>query len=200
VADYHTYFVGSEESGFSVWAHNADYPTQQHSGEPSTEESGLRINPRHPVDGEPTFVVRDGRGREVPVYGQAERGSSTTPGHYELMELIVRQHAETGEFEYFALQKGWRFATGSGERTIPDVIGVRRNGRVSGWEIESSSDNPYLLQTRLQGGMAALPERNQGDFTVVRPLGIKKHPNAIRDMISRGQDPANPPVVEMDWR
>jgi hypothetical protein len=29
VAVYHTYFVGCEEWGFSVWAHNADYPTQQ---------------------------------------------------------------------------------------------------------------------------------------------------------------------------
>jgi hypothetical protein len=28
VADYHTYFVGKEEWGFSVWAHNADYVIQ----------------------------------------------------------------------------------------------------------------------------------------------------------------------------
>jgi hypothetical protein len=32
VADYHTYFVGSPEWGFSVWAHNADYPKNSGAG------------------------------------------------------------------------------------------------------------------------------------------------------------------------
>ena len=27
IEEYHTYFVGSAEWGFSVWAHNADYGT-----------------------------------------------------------------------------------------------------------------------------------------------------------------------------
>jgi hypothetical protein len=116
------------------------------------------------------------------------------------MQSIVQQQAATGEYKYFTLQRSWRFATGMGERSIPDVIGVRRDGSVSAWEIESSSDNPYLLQVRLMQGMAALPQEFQGTPTVVRPVGINKNPNAIRDMIRRGQDPSTPPVVEMDWR
>jgi hypothetical protein len=32
VADYHTYFVGSREWGFSVWAHNADCFVIEHRG------------------------------------------------------------------------------------------------------------------------------------------------------------------------
>ena len=29
IADYHTYFVGSRDWGFSVWAHNAGYDLKQ---------------------------------------------------------------------------------------------------------------------------------------------------------------------------
>jgi prophage maintenance system killer protein len=32
VADHHTYFVGTEEWGFSIWAHNANYPTPESGG------------------------------------------------------------------------------------------------------------------------------------------------------------------------
>lgn len=32
ISDYHTYFVGSREWGFSVWAHNANYEVVHHGG------------------------------------------------------------------------------------------------------------------------------------------------------------------------
>ena len=49
VADYHTYFVGSIEWGFSVWAHNAYDPTSTRSIQKQLEGTGqlaaLRRNP-----------------------------------------------------------------------------------------------------------------------------------------------------------
>jgi len=42
VADYHTYFVGCEEWGFSVWAHNADYETRLQNAAREKAEALLR--------------------------------------------------------------------------------------------------------------------------------------------------------------
>jgi hypothetical protein len=47
IEDYHTYFVSADESGFSVWAHNADY-TAQSRRHVSTHGHAAH-NPRQPA-------------------------------------------------------------------------------------------------------------------------------------------------------
>jgi len=39
VANYHTYFVGCDEWGFSVWAHNAEYASNRAKGDALEREA-----------------------------------------------------------------------------------------------------------------------------------------------------------------
>jgi hypothetical protein len=52
---------------------------------------------------------------------------------------------------------------------IPDVIGVRRNGTVDAWEVQSKTDNPQELQRRLVAGRNSLPPERQGTIQVIQP-------------------------------
>jgi len=54
VAEHHTYFVGSEAWGFSVWAHNADYAILPH---PSGTGSALAVRQ---ADGTFVWVTNEG--------------------------------------------------------------------------------------------------------------------------------------------
>jgi hypothetical protein len=110
-------------------------------------------------------------GRTVTVWGQAEAASSTTPGHAEAMNNLVNRLAATGEYEYITLQRSWRTATGRAgdSRSIPDVIGVRRNGTVDAWEVRSATDDPIVLRDRLRSGMDCLPPERRGTIEVLPP-------------------------------
>jgi RHS repeat-associated protein len=169
-------------------------------GTPPNGKSGLGINPRRPEDAKPTFSVKDSWGRDIPVYGQGERMSSTTPGHSELMKKIVEMYGKSGEYEYFTLQRTVGFSTGQGSgRKIPDVIGVRRDGKVDVWEVESRTDNPFIADAQIKRLLETLPEKHRGTAKVLRPRGLEKDSSAINDMRRRGQDHTKPPVEEMDW-
>jgi hypothetical protein len=52
VADYHTYFVGGEDWGFSVWAHNADYATaaEEAAALRARSKLGARVTEAIPPD------------------------------------------------------------------------------------------------------------------------------------------------------
>jgi ferric iron reductase protein FhuF len=50
---------------------------------------------------------------------------------------------------------------------IPDVIGVRHDGRVDAFEVQSKSDEKEDLEKRLEEGMETLPEERRGDFAVI---------------------------------
>ena len=59
-------------------------------------------------------------------------------------------------------------------RNLPDVIGIRTNGKIDAWEVESSTDNALELYDRLQQQMNTLPEQQRGTIKVLRPQGIVK--------------------------
>jgi hypothetical protein len=116
-------------------------------------------------------TVTAANGRTVTVWGQAEAASSTTPGHAEAMNNLVNRLAASGEYEYVTIQRSWRTATGrvGDSRSIPDVIGVRRNGVVDAWEVASRTDDPAQLLQRLQQGRQSLPVERRGTVQVLPP-------------------------------
>jgi hypothetical protein len=62
VSDFHTYFVGCEEWGFSVWAHNTCYEVKMHNGKLTLFEKGatepVEWNPSSGRTGPRTFDNR----------------------------------------------------------------------------------------------------------------------------------------------
>lgn len=117
--------------------------------------------------------MTDIHGREVKVYGQAERSSSTTPGHAEAMRQIIAEALQRTDRRYahFTLQRSWRTSTGrvATSNSRPDVIGVRADGKVDAWEVASQNDKENLLGARLREGLMSLPKANRGETDVVRP-------------------------------
>ena len=116
-------------------------------------------------------MVKAPSGSTLTVWGQAEHATSTTPGHAEAMNNLVQRLAATGEYELVTLQRSWRTATGrvGTSGSIPDVIGVRRNGVVDAWEVASRTDDPAQLLQRLQQGRQSLPAERRGTIQVLPP-------------------------------
>jgi len=134
---------------------------------PPPPRSGLSVVPRR---GMASRTVRDAQGRQVTIYGQSG-SASTTPGHNRAIENQANRMAQSGTYEYVLMQRSWRTATGrvSPSRAIPDVIGVRRDGRVDAFEVMSRTDTAADLNARLQSGMSSLPAARRGSFSVIDP-------------------------------
>lgn len=129
--------------------------------------SGLSVIERKAM---PKRTVKDNRGNDVVIWGQTS-SASTTPGHDKTMEAKARDMARSGEYEYITLQRAWRTATGrvGKSRKIPDIIGVRRDGRVDAFEVESKTDKRNDLRQRLRNGMNSLPAKHRGQFDTIEP-------------------------------
>ncbi len=140
----------------------------QVANSPAPQTSGLNVVPR---PGMTSRTVTAPNGRTLTVWGQAEAASSTTPGHAEAMNNLATQLAATGEYEYVTIQRSWRTATGrvGNSRSIPDVVGVRRNGVVDAWEVQSATDVEAVLRQRLRNGMNTLPPARRGQINVIPP-------------------------------
>jgi len=130
-------------------------------------QSGLSVIDR---PGMAVELIKDAEGNSVPVYGQSA-SSSTTPGHGSTILAVARALAASGEYEYVVMQRSWRTATGrvGTSRSIPDVIGVRRDGTVNAWEVMSAADKEASLFNRLLSGRDTLPASNQGAIQVIPP-------------------------------
>ncbi|MEO2088560.1 MAG: Hint domain-containing protein, partial [Gemmataceae bacterium] len=108
VADWHTYFVGCDEWGFSVWAHNADCAVLVQNGEKFTLKSA--------VDGR---VLKEGGEVEV-------RAFARTNGH----DINLEQVAGTLERETSHNILGSRITGGIPESHTPHhLIGVKEAGQ-----------------------------------------------------------------------
>ncbi len=85
------------------------------------------------------------------------------------MEAVAHEMADSGSYEYITIQRSWRTATGrlSENRRIPDIIGVRRDGKVDAFEVRSKSDNSDALETRLKEGLNSLPPKHRGRTGVI---------------------------------
>ena len=115
-------------------------------------------------------VVNDRHGRAVTIYGQ-NKSASRTPGHDELIEAEALRMAETGEYEYITMQRAWRTATGRQvkSRRIPDIIGVRRNGKIDAVEVKSATDEYKVLKRRLDEVMKTIPDERRGGHKILEP-------------------------------
>lgn len=131
------------------------------------QRSGLSVVPR---PGMSARTVEDMNGNPVKIWGQS-RSPSKTPGHDATMERHARKMARSGEYEYITIQRSWRTATGrvSKSRKIPDIIGVRRDGKVDAVEVRSKTDSERVLQRRLDDSMETLPPERQGETLVINP-------------------------------
>ena len=137
--------------------------------------SGLTIRLRNM----PAELITDpSTGRGVGVFGQAMRSSSTTAGHGEAMiRYLLTQDSD--KYEYVAFQRSLRtladagsgkslFAKGEG-RAIPDVIGVRRDGKIDLFEITSQTQNNDQQLEKLKAMRATLPQDRRGQIRAWRP-------------------------------
>ena len=134
---------------------------------PEPSQETLSVVPRKGMD---QRVVQDRNGQAVTLYGQ-NKSASRTAGHDELIEAEALRMAESGEYEYITMQRSWRTATGREVRSrrIPDIIGVRRNGKIDAVEIKSASDQPDALMQRLNEVMNALPDGRRGKPKILDP-------------------------------
>jgi hypothetical protein len=81
VSEYHTYFVGSEEWGFSIWAHNAEYVIVDYPGRP-----GVSALADRQADGTFRYVTQNGTSDILPLTEAQARSIATHPSN-SLVEL-----------------------------------------------------------------------------------------------------------------
>lgn len=129
--------------------------------------SGLSIVNR---PGMTARTVKDKNGTSVTIWGQS-RSPSRTRGHDATMKAEAERMARSGDYEYVTIQRSWRTATGrvGKSRKIPDVIGVRRDGKVDAVEVRSKTDKSHVLRQRLKKGMRTLPPARRGDIKIIYP-------------------------------
>jgi RHS repeat-associated protein len=118
-------------------------------------------------------LVWDHQGYKTILYGQAQ-SSSKTPGHKEAIIDQANKMSESGEYLYILIQRSWRTALDHTYnnplfRKIPDIIGIRKDGRIDAFEVKSNTDKTEVLQNRLKQSMEALPEEMQGEYDVLLP-------------------------------
>jgi len=162
VADDHTYFVGSREWGFSVWAHNACIQPVR--------------RPDMPVD----QSFRNNRGDVIPVYGLAQNntGQPNDPHAARIMEEVGRLVETAPAGSYIVLNRSWWTATGRiGTFTLlrPDITFVAElpndNVRVSAYEIPSGDQTDDELRGRLRQGFSTIAgdiRVSEGELQVIR--------------------------------
>lgn len=115
-------------------------------------------------------VVTDRGGREVSIWGQP-KSRSTTEGHPETIARTAESRAKSGRYDYVLMQRSLRTAVGrSMERgEIPDLVGVRRDGRVDIFEVRSNSQSRYELRIKVQQMLKTLPPNMRGKGYVLEP-------------------------------
>ena len=133
----------------------------------SSSSSGLSVVKRKAM---PVRTIKDVHGRQVELWGQAN-STSKTPGHDDTIAAMAVELASSGKCEYVTMQRSWRTATGrvASSRKIPDIICVRRDGKVDAIEIKSDSDEEKALRRRLEEGMDTLPPERRGRSRVEQP-------------------------------
>ncbi|MBX9653677.1 hypothetical protein K2Y11_08680, partial [bacterium] len=140
----------------------------------------------------PSRTIKVGN-RDVAILG-SPHSSSKTRGHDAAIEAKAEELAKSGKYDYVLMQRSWRTATGrvSKHNKIPDVIGVRLDGRIDAYEIKSKRDTCKTLKARLKRGMSTLSKDRRGDFGVINvsdpdaiPIQPKPEKSKIRKRKSK---------------
>lgn len=100
------------------------------------------------------------------IEGTAQK--TKTDGHQARSYREAIEMAKSGIYDKVRLNRAYSTTTGVGTspRRLPDVIGVRKDGRVDVVEVPSRSDNIVNLIQRNQDAMQQLPEHMRGDVRI----------------------------------
>jgi len=98
VAEYHTYFVGDQEWGFSIWSHNLACVQggAGAAGEAGATSGGAQARPTLPaftLDGKTSGILRTPTG-DVPLQSGWQGPASSFPGGTPGFDVITRTHVE----------------------------------------------------------------------------------------------------------
>lgn len=129
------------------------------------EESGLQVVFRRDM---PLRLAPSKQGQKVPIFGSS-KSSSKTYLHAQTIDRLAGEFADKGDVAYIVLgDRSWRTATGrvASSNRRPDLVVVRKDGRVDAYEVLSNHDSVAILEARLKEGQRSLPARHQGDTDV----------------------------------
>jgi len=142
VEDRHTYFVLAQSADAPpILVHNTCTP------------KATKWNKRD----KPWKQIIDGRAQ-----------GTKTDGHRFRSYREAIKMAKSGDYVRVRLNRSYSTTTGvrTTPRRLPDVIGVRKNGRVDAIEVPSATDSFKNLTTRNFEAMNQLPEEWQGMFRI----------------------------------
>jgi hypothetical protein len=130
VAEYHTYFVGDQQWGFSVWAHNSYNPTNAPAALCGSQQGAARLQ------------------------GRAQQLFEAQTGHGNTVAVIRGRHRVTGEERTFVSMNGNRqtapggWTLNEGEQWVP---GTSRTAHAE----ENILNNPALRDWEfIEGGVS----------------------------------------------
>lgn len=85
------------------------------------------------------------------------------------MYRIAEQLAKTGRYDYITVHQSWVTATGRVSKCqyVPDIIGVRLDGKIDAFHFLHACDDYDKVVGRLQRGMESLTETNWGDINIL---------------------------------
>jgi hypothetical protein len=114
-------------------------------------------------------IVSFGGGGLKKIFGKAQRSTKRTPLHAETSLEAAAELLEQSDIVEAHLNRQWRSATeefGKHDKRRPDVVTRSADGRFTGVEVMSGSDN--LLETikRNLKAMRELGERSEGTFFI----------------------------------
>jgi hypothetical protein len=102
-----------------------------------------------------------------------------TPFHNESMGKIAMDGATSGDYRYMTVQRNLRTTVGRlpglTNDDIPDVAGVRRDGRVDLWEVPSQGQRRPEMVAKLEAILKTLPPERRGQIYVIDPVDPSAH-------------------------
>ncbi len=108
------------------------------------------------------------------------RPQVTSPGHAQKIFNMATEMAESGSYQSVYMHSKWsKILKGTGAKVspnrLPDVAGVRLDGKIDIIEIASKTDNLDTLLSRNRAIWEQLPEHLRGDIIVTDQLGNWSH-------------------------
>ncbi len=162
VAEHHTYFVGGDEWGFTVWAHNSPCVIRRYDA---------RFNSQPPV--------LNKLGQSIPIYGapQVTNGFNGLAHAQAIMNQVQALAPNAPAGSYFVLNRSWSTALGrhyTTTRLRPDIIYAEHLGggrfRIHAYEVASPGQSHQQLLNQLNQAWSGLFNYNsvlKGVFRVI---------------------------------
>ena len=93
--------------------------------------------------------------------------TNKTPGHWETIQMQVKKLEESGQYiKIYVNKKLSNEIPGASPDRRPDIMAVRRDGKIDQFEIPSKTDHPKDLYERMDNTRKILGDR-AGDIQVI---------------------------------